>query len=155
MPGHFTSAFELKIDPKNRLFIPVEVRKSIDPKFVGAAVYVILGPNRVPWLYPDTRYDGILDGVPMKMTPDPVQVNYVHAMFAMSKKLEWDEQGRVVLPEKLLTEAGIEKDVTLAGCGDHLEIWNRAAWDAHTRELWAKIPDIASQWLAANSMAKA
>jgi MraZ protein len=155
MALHLTSVYELKIDAKNRLFIPVEVRKQIEGTSPGAAVYTVLGPNRMPWLYPGKRYHGILDGIPMDQTPDAVQMDYVHAVFSGAYPMDWDEQGRVVLPDKILVEAGIDKEVALAGCGDHLELWNRAAWEAHMRQLWSKISEVSAQWKSSRPSIKA
>jgi DNA-binding transcriptional regulator/RsmH inhibitor MraZ len=42
--------------------------------------------------------------------------------------LEWDNQGRVVLSEKVLSRARLGKEVTLVGANEHLELWNRSAW---------------------------
>ena len=142
MPVHFTSSFELKIDPKHRLFIPVEVRKAIDQANGGAAVYVFLGPNCVPRLYPEKAYEVLLDQVPMKITKDPAYARLVNAMFSLSTKLPWDEQGRILLPEAIVTGGKTGKEVTLAGCGDHLQIWNREAWRTNAQDIVARMDEI-------------
>ncbi len=38
-------------------------------------------------------------------------------------EFDFDEQGRVVVPQKLRAMANLEKEVILIGCGDRLEIW--------------------------------
>ena len=38
--------------------------------------------------------------------------------------VEEDNQGRVLLPEKLRTFAGIKKDVVTVGKFNHLELWS-------------------------------
>jgi MraZ protein len=48
---------------------------------------------------------------------------------------EFDKQGRVTLPAKHLTYAGISRDVTIIGVADHLEIWDRAAWTEYLAHL--------------------
>jgi MraZ protein len=35
-----------------------------------------------------------------------------------------DAQGRVTIPPALMSRAGLGKDATLHGVGDHIEIWN-------------------------------
>jgi len=54
---------------------------------------------------------------------------YAQLKFALASRVEWDSQGRVVLPEKLLKRAELGKEVTLIGMQDHLELWNRSDWD--------------------------
>jgi len=41
---------------------------------------------------------------------------------------ELDGSGRVIVPPPLVAHAGIEKEVVVAGVGDHLEVWSRDRW---------------------------
>ena len=41
-----------------------------------------------------------------------------------------DKQGRMVIPQFLREEAGIEKDLVTIGVLDHLEIWAKEVYDA-------------------------
>ena len=41
-----------------------------------------------------------------------------------------DEQGRIKIPPSLRTVAGLEKDVTIVGLRERLEIWDTARWNA-------------------------
>jgi transcriptional regulator MraZ len=138
----FYNTFDLKIDAKNRLFIPATVRKLIDPEIHGKAFFVILGRNRRPWLYPERYYESLVSTIPAEMTPDDDMLAYTHLKFSLADRIEWDEQGRVVFPEKMLRRAQIDKDITLAGAWDHLELWNRHAWEAHSNELVDRSPDL-------------
>jgi MraZ protein len=138
----FYNNIDLKIDAKNRLFIPSEVRRRIDTQVHGTGLFVTLGHNQLPWLYPEKYYESLVPPMPAEMTPDNDWLNYVRLKFALADRIEPDEQGRVVLPEKILAAAGIDKDITLAGCIDHLEIWNRSAWIAYVKQLVANSEQI-------------
>jgi MraZ protein len=131
----FYNAHELKLDAKHRLFIPADVRRLIDPAVHGTAFFVILGSNRKPWLYPEKYYQSQASRMPKAMTPNKDLLAYAQFKFALAQRVEWDEQGRVVMPENLLRRAQIQNEVTLAGVWDHLELWNRADWDRHSDEL--------------------
>src|SRR5204863_346410 len=48
---------------------------------------------------------------------------------------ELAKQGRMVLPATLLQAAGIEREVTVVGVHDYLEIWDRARWREHLQEV--------------------
>ena len=39
-----------------------------------------------------------------------------------------DLQGRIVIPSNLLDFAGVNKEASVIGVGDHVEIWNRGTW---------------------------
>jgi len=53
----------------------------------------------------------------------------------MARRVEIDKQGRVRLPENLLTWVGLSGDVALIGVKDHLEVWDDEAWAEYLRQL--------------------
>ena len=133
---------ELTIDDKSRLLIPSEVRRSINPEVHGDGLYMVVGMNSVPWLYPERYYDELIAQAPQEMVPETDLLAFDQLHFALASKLEPDKQGRVVIPEKNLRRLGIRKDVTMVGVRDHLELWNREDWDAHREQLEAKRAEI-------------
>lgn len=42
-----------------------------------------------------------------------------------------DSQGRVLIPQRLRAAAGLDRELTLVGAGDHFEIWDRARYAAY------------------------
>jgi transcriptional regulator MraZ len=150
----FYGSYELKVDAKNRMFVPANVRRVINPDVHGRAFFVILGKNKKPWFYPDLFYRTLVDQLTLEMSPDDDLLEYERLRFGLSDLIEWDDQGRVVLPEKALRRAGIENDVTLVGVWDHLELWNRAEWDAHTEQLVSNSGEIESKGKKAMLAAK-
>ena len=141
----FHGEFELTVDSKNRLLVPAEVRRAIDPAVHGTALFLIVGPNRVPWMYPDRYYEILVSQTPTDITPDEDLLAYAQLKFAMASRIEWDAQGRVVMPEKTLKRTGIQKDVTVIGVRDHLELWNRADWESRFEQLFANSAEIESK----------
>jgi MraZ protein len=49
-----------------------------------------------------------------------------HLYYAMAWRLELDKLGRVRVPEVMLRNFKIQREVTVSGAGDHIEIWNKA-----------------------------
>jgi MraZ protein len=126
--------FELTLDEKNRLLTPAEVRRSIPPEH-GESFYLIMGINRVPWLYCERYYEELVMQVPTEMIPGEDMLAFDQMVFGMASKLAWDKQGRIVIPDRMVKRAGLGKEVTLVGVKDHLELWPRAAWEARREEL--------------------
>lgn len=50
-------------------------------------------------------------------------------------ELEPDSQGRVVIPEILVSYAGIKEALVFVGLVDRVEIWPRETWDEKSSEL--------------------
>ena len=138
-----TGEFELNVDDKNRLLIPSEVRRSINQADHGDGFFLVMGVNRRPWLYPERYYENLVTAAPADIVPEHDSLAFDQLHFALASRVEPDGQGRLLLPQKILRRAGIQKEVTLIGVRDHLEIWNRADWEARIEELEQKAAEIA------------
>jgi len=126
--------FELNLDEKNRLLTPAEVRRAI-PSEHGESFYLVMGINRIPWLYCERYYEDLVMQVPTEMIPGEDMLAFDQMVFGMASKLAWDKQGRIVIPDRMVKRAGLGKEVTLVGVKDHLELWPRASWEARREEL--------------------
>ena len=126
---------ELTIDDKNRMLVPAEIRKSLTPDRDGEAFFVVIGRNHRPWFYPERYYEHLVSQRQQGLTPDEDALAFDQYYFAMVSRVEWDKQGRMLLPEKTLRRTGIGKVVTLIGVREHCELWNRADWEARFEEL--------------------
>jgi MraZ protein len=58
-----------------------------------------------------------------------------HFIFASSFEVVPDEQGRIVVPDRLFAYAGLTDQVYFLGVGDRVEIWNKEAWEESEREV--------------------
>jgi MraZ protein len=135
--------YELNVDDKNRLLIPSEVRSRIKPEEHGEALFLVIGIDRRPWLYPERYYEELVTRQPSDITPGQDLLAFDQMHFALASRLEPDKQGRVLLPDKILKRAGIQKEVTLIGVRDQLELWNRTDWETRREELERRGPEIA------------
>ncbi len=46
-----------------------------------------------------------------------------------------DEQGRIVIPERLVTYSGLKDDIYFIGLGEKAEIWDKDAWEIKEKEV--------------------
>lgn len=135
--------YELTIDDKNRMLVPSEIRKAIDPQTDGDAFFLVTGVNHKLWLYPEKYYEALALRMQSEMAPEEDLLAFDQLNFAMASRVEWDKQGRILIPDRVLKKSGLGRDVTLIGMRDHAEIWNRADWDARIDELDRKRAEIA------------
>lgn len=135
--------YELTIDDKNRMLIPSEIRKAMLPERDGEAMFLVFGTNQRPWLYPELQYELMVARIQQELAPTEDALAFDQMHFAMASRLEWDRQGRVLIPEKTLKRTGLRKEVTLIGVRDHLELWNRDEWEAHRETLLKRSAEIA------------
>jgi len=52
-------------------------------------------------------------------------------IFANAVDVSLDRQGRIFLPLGLREKAGIEKDVTVVGLNNYIELWAKAKWESY------------------------
>ena len=68
--------------------------------------------------------------------------------FSGAAEAEPDKQGRVMIPPALLRHAGLDREVVVAGMRDHFEIWDRAAWREHMKEVEGSAEHVAERLAA-------
>jgi MraZ protein len=128
------------LDDKNRLTLPAKLRDQL-----GDGVVVTRGMDGCLYAYRADEFDRLADRIrgldPLSRESRVMQRHF----FSGAARTELDRQGRVVLPPVLLAEAGIEREVTIAGVYDHLEIWDRAAWREHLREVEGSAEHVAER----------
>ena len=64
--------------------------------------------------------------------PDVASLKLSHfksKVLGLAQCLSPDAQGRIRIPQPLMREVGIEKDVMLVGMGDKFEIWDQRRFD--------------------------
>jgi MraZ protein len=143
--GLLYGSIELSIEEKNRALVPSEIRKQLNPERDGSALFLIVGLNRKIWLYAEKYYESLAAEQKQEISPGEDALMFDQMTFSMAEKREWDSQGRIVLPDKLLKRTGTNKEVTLIGARDHLEVWNRADWEAWELELDRRRSEIAQK----------
>src|SRR5262249_37893836 len=131
---------EHSLDDKNRLTLPAKLREQL-----GDHVVITRGMDGCLYVYARDAWDmlaariGSLDG--LAVDTRRMQRHF----FTNATGLDLDKQGRVVIPALLLQREGIGRDVTVAGVGDHLEIWDRAAWAKQQHEGEGSAEDVAER----------
>lgn len=141
----FHGSQALNVDAKHRIVVPREVRDRIVADRDGKAFYLVTGKNRKIWLYTERRYLAKAEERKSELVPTDDALRFDHLFFAKAEMSEPDGQNRLLIPERLLLKAHLQKEVMLIGANDHLELWNRAEWIAYDAELDEKTPEIYNQ----------
>jgi len=137
-----TDRYDHVIDDKNRLSIPSQIRNAMDPEKDGAGFYLV-PEGRYLQLIPEKLFERYASQTPTGLMPAADVAKARRFLYSMSSKLDPDKQGRVMIPDRFLkdskspdplAQALLEREVTLVGNGDRIELWNRADFVAHMRE---------------------
>jgi MraZ protein len=52
-------------------------------------------------------------------------------MFSQAEVVELDSQGRIVVPETLVSDEVFKGAIVVIGAGDHFEIWEKSRWEEY------------------------
>lgn len=125
----FIGEYNHSLDDKGRLAIPAKFRAILKK---GAVV--TKGLDNCLFLYAPEQFKGMA----AKFAALPIGQAKARAfsrhMLAGAMDLEFDNQGRITLPEYLRQFASLKKKIVVAGLYNHLEIWDEDAWNKYKRD---------------------
>jgi MraZ protein len=128
------------LDEKNRLTLPAKFRE-----LLRGGVVVSRGMDGCLYAHAVADWERLAERI-RALDPLSRESRMMHRhFFAGAVRADLDKQGRMVVPGSLLEDAGIRKDVTIAGVYDHLEIWDRATWRTHLHEVEGSAEDVAER----------
>jgi MraZ protein len=129
-----TGEYQHVVDGKGRVLVSNKLRNMIDVDEHGGDFYLVLGANGVLCLYPERCYEQLVLTMAHDTTAPDEAVVFERMSFALASKVELDNQGRLLLNDKLRKRAGLKEDITLTGAGDHIELWNTEDWEQFLRD---------------------
>ncbi len=136
MARRFRGSETFKVDAKGRLSIPAPFRRviqSCDPDYADGRrpnIVVVYGDARQNWLevYTIDAINEIDDQVSSMQRGSPERLRLEELMYGQSIETQIDDDGRLVLPQKLREKIGLDTEAFFISQGDHFNIWNPAVY---------------------------
>ncbi|HPY08370.1 MAG: division/cell wall cluster transcriptional repressor MraZ [Patescibacteria group bacterium] len=122
----FIGEYNHNLDDKGRLAIPAKFRAILKK---GAVV--TKGLDNCLFLYSKEQFEEIAKKIASLPLSQSRARAFARHMIAGAMDLEFDNQGRITLPEYLRKFSGLNKKVIVVGLYNHLEIWNESAWNKY------------------------
>ena len=123
----FIGEFQHNLDEKGRLAIPAKFRADLKR---GAVV--TKGLDNCLFLYTKTAWEELINSKLSRLSFNKAnQRAFARFMLSKACEVDFDAQGRIVLPEYLRHFADLHKQVVIAGLYDRLEIWDKDRWEAY------------------------
>jgi MraZ protein len=139
--------YEHTIDDKNRLTLPARFRRAFEDGIV-----VTRGMDGCLYAYATDQWSRLVEANLATLSPLSKQGRRMQRFFfSGAAEAVPDKQGRVSVPSALLEHAKLGRDVVVAGVNDHLEIWDRAAWQRELAEVEGSAEDVAERLAAQGS----
>ncbi len=141
-----TGSFPRLLDDKLRFAIPKPWRDAIGGE--QPILFLVPGTEGSLALYPDETFHRLADRMEQRVASGRDLAAFNRLFYAQAQRIECDKQGRLRLPIELAEWAGLQKEVTLLGVRDHLEIWNRERWEEYLNQTQPHYDELASRVLA-------
>ena len=69
----------------------------------------------------------------------------MRVLLASAHEVPIDPAGRILLPQSLRDQAGIEQEVSINGVLDHIEVWDSDKWNTYRSRVMETLPEIAEE----------
>ncbi|TMK30497.1 MAG: division/cell wall cluster transcriptional repressor MraZ [Actinobacteria bacterium] len=115
-----------QLDPKGRISLPARFRAV----FADGAV-LTLGQDGCLFCFPKAEWEGRAAEVRDRPLSDARARAYARMFFGKAEPVDLDAQGRLTIPQRLRSEAGIHRDAVIVGVYDRMEVWDRSAHDRY------------------------
>lgn len=115
--------YQHALDDKNRIRLPAGFRKEM-----GDDYFLMPGTNGCIFVYKADETQNVLASLMSLDSLNPEQSMLLTRLTAFSRSVTADGQGRFMLPDDLIKQMGIVKDVRIVGAMTKAEIWSEERW---------------------------
>jgi MraZ protein len=117
-----------RVDDKGRLKMPSRFKGAI-PESLGRRFFVTSLTGECVWVYPLVAWREVEKKLAAAPSTNPSIQKYRRNVNFYGQEAEMDAADRILLPQILRERAQTTGDVFIVGYDDHLEIWNRQAFE--------------------------
>ncbi|MBU1922540.1 division/cell wall cluster transcriptional repressor MraZ [Patescibacteria group bacterium] len=134
----FIGEYSHNLDTKGRLAVPAKFRQLLKQ---GAVV--TRGLDNCLFLYPKKQWQTLAEKLASLPISQAKARAFSRLMLAGAMDVDFDNQGRITLPEYLRKFSSLKKKVVIAGLYNRLEIWDEAVWNKYRTGAEKQSNDIA------------
>ena len=119
----FTGEYYNTLDSKSRLSIPAKFRKALNT--INDRTFVLTrGFDNCLLLYPVSEWSKVEEQLSFLSSMKGRHRNFIRSIVRHASYLQYDSQGRIIIPENLCSYANIDKDVAVIGVIKKIELWS-------------------------------
>lgn len=122
----FLGTFTPKLDDKGRLIFPAKFRDQL-----ASGLVMTRGQEHCISVYPLRVFEELHHRLRTAPVTDKRTRDYLRVLLSGAEDVVPDKQGRITVPGHLRTYANLDRDSTVIGAGDRLEIWSTPAWETY------------------------
>ncbi|WP_075572174.1 division/cell wall cluster transcriptional repressor MraZ [Megasphaera coli] len=122
----FMGEYAHTVDAKGRVIMPAKFREEL-----GATFVVTRGLEGCLSVYTQEAWAQFAESVKKLQASKENVRAFKRFLFGSAAELEFDKQGRILIPATLRDYGKLIKDVVVLGTGDKIEIWSKEAYEVY------------------------
>ncbi|MBR3228304.1 MAG: division/cell wall cluster transcriptional repressor MraZ [Erysipelotrichaceae bacterium] len=134
----FIGEYNHNLDAKGRMIIPSRFREELHTSFI-----LTRGLDGCLTIYSLEQWEKIFIEINKLPSTKKAARQYIRVLTSNACECTLDSQGRILIPSNLSAPVGIKKECVIVGANDHIEIWDKEAWDAYMEEASKSFEDVA------------
>ena len=132
------------IDAKNRMSLPAGFRQELHRRDPDRAP-ILTNAHECLELHPFSDWEEYERQIVSMATIDPKAQAYTRMMVSGAVECPIDKQGRILVPPHLREFAQLDREVTVAGVGTKIELWDAARFATNLIHTQANYEDVAHE----------
>jgi MraZ protein len=124
-----TGTHTYQLDPKGRMSLPARFRTA----FAGGA-WLTLGQEGCLYAFPSEEWERQSEEARATPQSGAEARAYARMFFGNAEPVELDNQGRLLVAQKLRAQVGIGREAVVRGVGSYMEIWERDTFDRYEQQ---------------------
>ena len=133
----FVGRYYHTVEQKGRTAIPIVFRKGL-----GKDPVITRGLDGCLFLFKQEEWQHFTMSVNKTSFTKKAHRDFTRLMLNDASMLQFDAQGRGLIPEYLRATAQLKKNVVFAGSGNRVELWDRDTYHRYVEALEARAEDV-------------
>ena len=133
------------IDTKGRIVIPSKFREEL-----GNKIILTRGLDGSLFIYSEDAWNKLTEKLQTLSFTEKESRNFTRFLLSGANTLEFDKQGRIIIPSYLKEYANFSKEVVLVGVLNRVELWSCDAWDKFMTDNFDDLSSISSDLFGSN-----
>ena len=134
----FIGEYYHNLDAKGRIIIPAKFRDELNGTFI-----MTRGLDGCLTIYSTEKWEKIFEEINKLPETKKATRQYIRMLTANACECTLDNQGRILIPANLSGSVNITKECVVVGANSHVEIWDKATWNAYMDDASENFEDIA------------
>lgn len=126
----FIGRYKHTLDPKGRVFVPKKFLAAF-PDTEPRHLTITRGFEGCLSLYTASAWRNAVDAMQAKARGDREVRLFKRMIYSSATQQTIDGSGRILVPEDLRQDAGLDREVMFVGLEDEIELWDLQTWEKY------------------------